>query len=108
MMGLPLEDPDPEPLIKRGQGKWTLPNSYQLNTSKPIEENQIQIVTAKTTLAHNSTIQVSDHYYNDYLNIIKEQLFLTDKQQDELEHGLSRFTKKWMNSINSIKKLHEL
>jgi hypothetical protein len=23
MLGLPLEDPEPEPLIKRGPGKWT-------------------------------------------------------------------------------------
>lgn len=108
MMGLPLEDPDPEPLIRRGQGKWVLPNAYQLNLLQSNEENQVQVVTAKTTLAHNLTIEVSDKFYKDYLRILKEQITLVDKQQNQLEHDLSRYVKKWTNSVNSIRKIHEL
>ena len=65
MQGLPLEDPEPEPLIKRGPGKWKGLIKYSIKTEEKSQsvDSTAGIVTAKTTLAHKKTSDLTNEYY---------------------------------------------
>ena len=65
IQGLPLDDPEPEPLIKRGPGKWSGLIKYNLfgNETNERLESSAGIMTAKTTLAHEKTINLTNEYY---------------------------------------------
>ncbi len=67
MQGLPLEDPEPEPLIKRGPGKWKGLIKYSILTEEKIVDSTASIVTAKTTLAHKKTSDLTNEYYEVHL-----------------------------------------
>ena len=66
--GLSLEDPEPEPLIKREKGKWNgiqkyeflMENDKKHKPNKPVISATIN--TAKTTLAHQKSAQLSIIY----------------------------------------------
>ena len=67
MQGLSLEDPESEPLIKRGPGKWHGLIRYSILTEENEKKQNVDstagIVTGKTTLAHKKTNDLSTEYY---------------------------------------------
>lgn len=111
MLGLPLEDGEPEPLIKRGPSKWDGLSKYNLNRNDDakisLQYTSVQIVTAKTTLAHKETMDLTKQYYESFKEVLLENMDQIEKEHAELKYQSERLKQKWANSLQSIKKIYE-
>jgi hypothetical protein len=123
LAGLSLEDPEPEPLIKREKGKWkgienfnslftnTNPTSVKnsANTSGPtlqLPNTSATINTLKTTLAHKNSSESSSFYNSKFKNILIDNLNNVDKVEKEMVLKSTKWINYWLNSIIDINKLY--
>jgi len=122
LAGLSLEDPEPEPLIKREKGKWkgienfnslftnTMTNvKNSANTSGPVLQlpnTSATINTLKTTLAHKKSSESSNLYNYKFKNILIDNLNYVERVEKEMLLKSTKWTNYWQNSIIDINKLY--
>ena len=124
LAGLSLEDPEPEPLIKREKGKWKgIENFNSLFTttgltnakksanssgqpSLQLPNTSATINTLKTTLAHKNSSESSSSYNSKFKNILIDNLNYVDKIEKEMLLKSTKWSNYWQNSIIDINKLY--
>jgi hypothetical protein len=123
LAGLSLEDPEPEPLIKREKGKWKgienfnslFPNNSLTGTKKSannsgptlqLPNTSATINTLKTTLAHKNSSESSSLYNSKFKNVLIDNLKFVDKIEKEMMLNSTKWTNYWQNSIIDINKLY--
>ncbi|XP_038046309.1 coiled-coil domain-containing protein 180-like isoform X2 [Patiria miniata] len=107
--GLPLEDNEYVPLIKRGSRQWAGIPTDQLNEEKqrPVKPQlTAAVTTGKTTLAHQALVDARDDVFKDYLTAFDKNLADIDCQQEEQLTAEKRWSESWQRSVKKVKDLY--
>ncbi len=107
--GLPLEDGEPEPLIKREKGSWKGVESYDILVKDGVVKEKVSagINTAKTTLAHKSSSDETRLGYEKFRKVIEENFGYLKSMHCELGFKVDKWTQYWSNSVKQIRELYE-
>jgi len=107
--GLPLEDGEPEPLIKREKGSWTGVESYEFLVKDGVVRERISasVNTAKTTLAHKSSSDETRVYYGRFRQVLEENFGYLRSVECELGFKADKWAQYWSNSVRQIRELYE-
>ncbi len=115
LAGLSLEDPEPEPLIKREKGKWKGIDSFNMlfagkndsaNPTLQLPVVSASINTLKTTLPHKNASESSLLFNQKFKGVVEQNLSFVDKTEKEMLIKSSKWVSYWQDSINEINKLY--
>ncbi|RNA29597.1 coiled-coil domain-containing protein [Brachionus plicatilis] len=111
LAGVSLEDPEPEPLIRREKGKWKGVENYdffknEIESKKVAASLATSINTAKTTLPHKSCSQSAAFFHQKFKKTIEKYLRDAELFEGELKSKEIKWNSYWLSSIKEIKGLY--
>ncbi|XP_022107089.1 coiled-coil domain-containing protein 180-like [Acanthaster planci] len=106
--GLPLEDNEYVPLIKRGSRQWPgIPTDQLTDKQRPTKPQlSAAVTTGKTTLAHQALVDARDEVFQEYLTAFDKNLADIDRQREEQLTAERRWSESWQRSVQKVKDLY--
>lgn len=110
--GAPLEDDDDETLIPRGKQTWPglvlteFVIEELLGPGKRARTMAAAVVSAKTTMGHNSSVRARDLAYQTFRERFHELLANIDVEVRKLEMSEERWNENWKCSVQRVKDLY--